>query len=53
MPCSSITRRIPDGAKKLLAVGQSPADPKLDPPTLAAWTMLTNELMNLDEVLNK
>ena len=36
-----------------LTVGQSPVDPKLDPPTLAAWTMLTNELMNLDEVLNK
>ena len=23
------------------------------PATLAAWTMLANELMNLDEVLNK
>jgi hypothetical protein len=43
----------PEGAKKLIAVGQSPVDPKLDPTTLAAWTMLTNELMNLDEVLNK
>ena len=43
----------PIGAKNLLTVGQSPVDPKLDPPTLAAWTMLTNELMNLDEVLNK
>ena len=43
----------PEGAKNLLKVGQSPVDPKLDPPTLAAWTMLTNELMNLDEVLNK
>ena len=43
----------PHGAKSLLMVGQSPADPKLDPPTLAAWTMLANELMNLDEVLNK
>ena len=43
----------PAGAKNLLAVGQSPVDPKLDPATLAAWTMLTNELMNLDEVLNK
>ncbi len=42
-----------DDAKKLIAVGESPVDPKLDPPTLAAWTMLTNELMNLDEVLNK
>ena len=43
----------PDGAKNLLMVGQSPVDPKLDPATLAAWTMVTNELMNLDEVLNK
>jgi cytochrome c553 len=43
----------PEGAKKLLTVGQSPIDPKLDPATLAAWTMLTNEMMNLDEVLNK
>jgi hypothetical protein len=40
-------------AKKLIAVGESKADDKLDPATLAAWTMLANELMNLDEVLNK
>lgn len=43
----------PVGAKNLLLAGQSPVDPNLDPPTLAAWTMLTNEMMNLDEVLNK
>ncbi len=42
-----------DEAKKLLAVGESKADAALDPATLAAWTMLANELMNLDEVLNK
>jgi hypothetical protein len=42
-----------DEAKKLIAVGESKADPALDPGTLAAWTMLVNELMNLDEVLNK
>jgi hypothetical protein len=40
-------------AKKLLAVGESKADPALDATTLAAWTMLANELLNLDEVLNK
>jgi hypothetical protein len=40
-------------AKKLIAIGESKADPSLDPPTLAAWTMLANEMMNLDEVLNK
>ena len=46
-------RADPAGAKNLLAVGQSPADPKLDPAALAAWTMVANELMNLDETLNK
>jgi mono/diheme cytochrome c family protein len=43
----------PEDAQKLLQVGQSEPDATLDPPTLATWTMLTNELMNLDEVLNK
>jgi hypothetical protein len=43
----------PEEAKKLIAVGESKADAKLDPSELAAWTMLANELMNLDEVLNK
>lgn len=43
----------PDDAKVLIAVGESKADPTVDVPTLAAWTMLTNEMMNLDEVLNK
>jgi mono/diheme cytochrome c family protein len=42
-----------EDAKKLIAVGESKADATLDPATLAAWTMLANELMNLDEVLNK
>jgi hypothetical protein len=43
----------PADAKKLLAVGASKADPAADPAELAAWTMLANEMMNLDEVLNK
>ena len=43
----------PEDAAKLIAVGDSKADPALDVPTLAAWTMLANELLNLDEVLNK
>ncbi|MFO1043425.1 MAG: DUF1553 domain-containing protein [Planctomycetaceae bacterium] len=42
-----------EDAKKLIAEGESKADPTVDPALLAAWTMLTNELMNLDEVLNK
>jgi len=46
-------QKNPDDAKKLLAVGEAKVDPALDAGTLAAWTMLVNELMNLDEVLNK
>jgi hypothetical protein len=46
-------RAHPDDAAKLLAVGQSKADPALDPALLAVWTMTANEVMNLDEVLNK
>jgi hypothetical protein len=42
-----------DDANRLLAVGQAKPDPSIAPEKLAAWTMLTNELMNLDEVLNK
>jgi mono/diheme cytochrome c family protein len=42
-----------EDAKKLLAVGEAKVDPKLDTNMLAAWTMLANEMMNLDEVLNK
>jgi hypothetical protein len=42
-----------EDAKQLIAVGESKADPALDPAQLATWTMLVNELMNLDEVLNK
>jgi hypothetical protein len=42
-----------DEAKKLIAVGESKPNQNLDVPTLAAWTMLANQLLNLDEVLNK
>jgi Protein of unknown function (DUF1553)/Protein of unknown function (DUF1549)/Planctomycete cytochrome C/Concanavalin A-like lectin/glucanases superfamily len=40
-------------AGKLLAVGESKADPKLAKPQFAAMTMVANEMMNLDEVLVK
>ena len=43
---------VPD-AEALLKVGESKADEKLPKPEFAAWTMLCNEIMNLDEVLNK
>jgi hypothetical protein len=34
-------------------VGESKRDAGLNASELAAWTMLVNEVMNLDEVLNK
>jgi hypothetical protein len=43
----------PDQATELLAVGESKAETSFDTSALAAWTMLTNELMNLDEFLTK
>jgi Protein of unknown function (DUF1553) len=42
-----------DDAAELLSVGEAPRDESLETATHAAWTMLTNQLMNLDEVLNK
>ena len=42
-----------DDAKNLVTVGESKADGKVPAPQLAAWTMVANELMNMDEVLNK
>ena len=42
-----------EDAKKLISVGESKPDPAVDPAKLASWTMLANELLNLDEVLNK
>ncbi len=46
-------REHPEDAKSVLTVGEFGTDAKLPADQLAAWTMLTNELMNLDEVLNK
>ena len=43
----------PAEAKELISVGDSKPDASLDPSNLAAWTMLANELLNLDEVLCK
>ena len=42
-----------EAAKRLIAFGESKADPKLDPAELAAWTLVANLLLNLDEVVNK
>ena len=40
-------------ARRLLDVGDAPFDAALPLPESAAWTMLSSQLMNLDEVLSK
>ena len=42
-----------EDAKALIAVGEAKPDEKLPAADLAAWTMVTSQVMNLDEVLNK
>ncbi|MCH2594823.1 MAG: DUF1553 domain-containing protein [Pirellulales bacterium] len=42
-----------EAAEQLLTVGDSEFDGSLPPDELAAWTMMVNAIMNLDEVLNK
>lgn len=43
----------PDAAKKLLAIGESKRDDKIDPIEHASWTALCNMILNLDEALSK
>jgi hypothetical protein len=40
-----------ENAQALAAVGESKADPALEVATLAAWTIVANQLSNLDEAL--
>ncbi len=43
----------PDAAKQLISTGDSKPSDKLPAPKLAAMTLVANQLMNLDEALNK
>ncbi|MEW4567508.1 PSD1 and planctomycete cytochrome C domain-containing protein [Tautonia sp. JC769] len=40
-------------ARALIAVGETQPDPAFDPAELAAWTIIANTLLNLDEVIVK
>jgi hypothetical protein len=40
-------------ARKLLSVGESPRDEALDVAELAAWTMVSSTILNLDETITK
>ena len=46
-------RRDTSAAQKLITVGESKPHATLNPSELAAWTMVANLVMNLDEALNK
>lgn len=43
----------PEAAARLLAVGESPRDESLNASELAAWTVVTSTVLNLDESLTK
>jgi hypothetical protein len=42
-----------EAAVKLLAVGESKRDESLDASEHAAWTMMANLILNLDETITK
>jgi hypothetical protein len=46
-------RKEVESAKRLIAVGETKPDAALDASELAAWTMVANLVLNLDEVINK
>jgi hypothetical protein len=43
----------PGAARQLLATGETRPDPRTDPSILAAWTMVANVILNLDEAISK
>lgn len=46
-------RRHPEAAEHLLSTGEASRDLTLDPAELAAWTMLSSTILNLDETVTK
>jgi hypothetical protein len=42
-----------DAAKKLIAIGESKVKPQYDPAELAAWTLVANTILNMDETITK
>ena len=43
----------PEEAKKLISTGETKPDASLPAPELAAWTLIANQVLNMDEALNK
>ncbi len=42
-----------EAANKLIRIGESTPDESIDPVELATWTMVANQVMNLDAFINK
>lgn len=49
----AVYRKNQPAAIKLLSVGESPRNPKLDPAELAAWSTVAGVILNLDETVTK
>jgi len=49
----AVYRQQPEAARKLVAIGESKRDEKLDACELAAWTMVISTIFNLDETITK
>jgi hypothetical protein len=45
--------KVPEAAKQLITTGETRPDPRFNPAELAAWTMIGNVILNLDEVITK
>jgi Protein of unknown function (DUF1553)/Protein of unknown function (DUF1549)/Planctomycete cytochrome C len=43
----------PEAAKQLITAGETKVDSRINPTELAAWTMIGNVILNLDEVITK
>jgi hypothetical protein len=46
-------RENPEEAAKLIATGVSPVPGNIDPPELAAWTIVASQILNLDETVTR
>lgn len=46
-------QKQPEEAKKLISVGDTPVDQKIDAAEVAAWTIISNLIFNLDEFVTR
>ena len=53
MEVRSIVGADPDAARALLRIGETSPDATLDSMEFAAFTLIANTLLNLDEVVTK